>query len=568
MKRCYGCFQPMSDEAKVCSCCGFSLEKYERHKWILATGTLLNGKYLIGRTLGEGGFGITYLAWDTNMETRVAIKEYYPGNLVSRDVTSDGGNSLTTTSGERMEDFEDGLKRYVKEAAILAKFFELPGIVTVKDFFYENGTAYIVMEFIDGVSLKKFLAQKGGSLSTEETLRLIQPIISSLAVIHRNKLLHRDISPDNIMLERNGKVKLIDFGAARYFDGEGDKSMTVVLKHGYAPIEQYSRKGEQGIWTDVYGLCAVLYRMITGTVPEESIERVSVDKLKPIRKIAKKTPKHIAQAIEKGLSVLPENRQQSMEELYEELYISKKGLLSQRVDKVYRFFKKLLITVIIILILAVGLGIVYHKNKDKIDDFKTKIETVFNENTEEIEKTDKSEVRISEDESEEQIIKKVQIEQESEAESVSEEIQSVENRQKETIKEEEETEQPKEEEEPEQPKEEEEPEQSKEETARDSRVEYGIIVARDGMLDGYGENLTVGTILDTYSDTLGSWDGYVDENEQVFIYYLGSKNGESFAIEFQIFSNDTFKVTGAARNGEPISTYSDFFQQILNEVGV
>ena len=340
MKRCYGCFRLLPDEEKNCSFCGFSLRNYDVHKWILTPGTLLDGKYLVGRTLGEGGFGITYLAWDINMETRVAIKEYYPGNWVSRNVASEEGNLLTTTTLENKINFEEGLKRYVKEAAVLAKFSKLPGIVFVKDFFYENGTAYIVMEFIDGVSLRKVLEQKGGKLTSTEALELIKPVIRSLAVIHKNKILHRDISPDNIMIENGGHVKLIDFGAARYFEGANDKSMTVMLKHGYAPIEQYSRNGEQGSYTDVYGLCAVLYRMITGSTPIEAPDRIRNDKLIPVQKLARKTPKYVATAIEKGLSVLSENRQQSMEELYTELYSTLKGRVARGAEKLYVLLKK------------------------------------------------------------------------------------------------------------------------------------------------------------------------------------------------------------------------------------
>ncbi len=553
MKRCYGCFQSIADEIENCPNCGFSLRKYEIHKWTLMPGTLLNGKYLIGRTLGEGGFGITYLAWDTNMETKVAIKEYYPSNLVSRDVTSDGGNSLTTTTGENKINFEDGLKRYVKEAAVLAKFFELPGIVSVKDFFYENGTAYIVMEFLNGVSLKKILEQNGGRLSTDEALKLIRPVISSLSIIHKNKILHRDISPDNIMIERNGRVKLIDFGAARYFEGQNDKSMTVMLKHGYAPIEQYSRSGEQGSYTDVYGLCAVLYRMITGSVPIEATERIREDKLIPIRKQSRKTPKYIAAAIEKGLSVLPENRQQSMEELYEELYISAKGRAAKHIDKLYRLFRKLLIILIICLTVVVICGIVYRINKSKLNDFTSKIQEVFSENEETINKDDEtdpykrveSEKSVKETPEDETLTDDVSIE--TDKNDYEENIFKTQDSNQEIS-----------------------PSVVPEVVVNemDPKVEHGIVVARDGVLNGYNQSVTVGNILDTYSDSPGNWDGYIDENGNVYIYYQGNKNGKSFAVEFQVFSDDTFKVTGAAEGGEQLETYSDFFQEILSEVGV
>lgn len=565
MKRCYGCFQSIADESDRCPFCGFSLRNYEVHKWALMPGILLNGKYLVGRTLGEGGFGITYLAWDTNMETRVAIKEYYPGNLVSRDVTSDSGNSLTTTTFENKNNFEDGLKRYVKEAAVLAKFFELPGIVSVKDFFYENGTAYIVMEFIDGISLKKVLEQKGGRLTSDEALNLIKPVISSLAIIHKSKILHRDISPDNIMIDKNGRVKLIDFGAARYFEGQNDKSMTVMLKHGYAPVEQYSRSGEQGSYTDVYGLCAVLYRMITGSIPIEATERIRDDKLIPVRKLARKTPKYVAAAIEKGLSVLPENRQQSMEELYAEFYISLKGRAAKRVDKLYRILRKMLIMLIVCLSLVAIGGIIYRVNRDKINDFSNRVQEVFRE---------EEDVAGSDDADEEMPISDMISKKE--AETKSETAVDIRTEEETEQKIETETEKKTSQETSSSSFDNEQEilpntgfaESTSSENEIDPMVEHGIVVARDGVLNGHDQSLSVGNILDTYSDRTGNWDGYIDENGNVYIYYQGSKDGESFVIEFQVFSDDTFKVTGAAKDGERLETYSDFFQQILNEVGI
>ncbi len=559
MKQCYGCFQCIDDASPVCPYCGFSLQSYGQPKWILTPGTLLNGKYRVGRTLGEGGFGITYLAWDTNMQIRTAIKEYYPGSMVSRDTTSDSGNFLTTTTGDRNGDFEVGLKRYVNEAAILARFFELPGIVTVKDFFYENGTAYIVMEYIEGVSLKRYLEEKGGKLPAKEALKLIEPLISSLAIIHRNKLLHRDISPDNIMLEKNGNIKLIDFGAARYFDGEGDKSMTVMLKHGYAPIEQYSRKGEQGAGTDIYGLCAVLYRMITGQVPVEAAERIREDKLKPVRSLAKKTPRYVAAAIEKGLSVLADNRQQSMEELYAELFASKKVRRERNADKLYRFLRKTLIVLIVCLVLVAGLGIAYFVNKDKVDDFKNRVETVFGQEEaspqdEEDGKDLHKDREESGDTGEDSSQKPKEASEEGEAADSIDQKDSGETPEKDS---------------------------GTGDESRDrallaastpgessGQVEEGITVARDGVLNGRSQEMTVGDILDAYSDKAGSWDGYVDENGNLYVYYRGSREGEGFSAEFQVFPDNTFTLTGAARNGEILERYADFFQEILDEVGI
>ncbi len=589
MKWCYGCFQPIADETKPCPYCGFSLQSYNLRKWILMPGTILNGKYLVGRTLGEGGFGITYLAWDINMQTRTAIKEYYPGNMVSRDTTSGTGNLLTTTAGDRNGDFEVGLKRYVNEAAILARFFELPGIVSVKDFFYENGTAYIVMEYIDGVSLKKYLEERGGRVPAKEALELIRPLISSLAVIHRNKLLHRDISPDNIMLEHNGTIKLIDFGAARYFDGEGDKSMTVMLKHGYAPIEQYSRKGEQGAGTDIYGLCAVLYRMITGQVPVEAAERIRQDQLVPVRRLAKRTPRYVAAAIEKGLSVLAENRQQSMEELYAELYSARKVWVSKQTDRFQGFLKKLLIAIIICLVLVFIGEIVYFFNRDKIHDFGDRVRQVFGAEEElpEEEELSKENGEEPEETGEENAKDREAREEENQSKTlVPNIIDDTEDKAREKLKE------------------------AKlsvgsvileydseieaghvitqsiqagteviEETAvhfvvskgmeHPASVEtYAVTVVRDGVLNGRSQDMTVGDILDSYADAAGIWNEYTSQDRQTYVNYQGTKGGDSFTIEFQVYADDTFKVTGATQNDRKIDTYSDFFQEILDEVGV
>ncbi|MBR6770731.1 MAG: protein kinase [Lachnospiraceae bacterium] len=349
--RCCNCFNELGRWEQVCSHCGFQMDTLENNPQVLAAGTILKNRFQIGRTLGRGGFGITYLAWDMNAQIRVAIKEYYPGNMVMRDVTAYGGNTLHTMTSADRQNFKTGLEKYVQEATILSRYAKLPGIVSVKEFFYENGTAYIVMEYVDGISLKDFVEQKGGKLSTTETLQLMRPVIHSLSVIHRDKLLHRDISPDNIMIDKSGIVKLIDFGAARYFESGDEKSMTVMLKHGYAPVEQYSKKGEQGSWTDIYALCAVMYRLLTGVVPEESVSRTSHDQLISIQRLAPSVPKQVAKVIEKGLAVDAKKRYQSMNVLYDELYAPKEIQATEKGNKL------LLIIAIAVACLAIATGL-------------------------------------------------------------------------------------------------------------------------------------------------------------------------------------------------------------------
>ena len=284
----------------------FGMKTDRQNPRCLAVNTVLAGKYLVGPVLGEGGFGITYAGYDLNMETRIAIKEYFPVELVTRDTTrgvsTSGGGSdrVISLSGEKSKTYQQGLKKYVDEARNVSQFAGIPGIVSVKDFFYENDTAYIVMEYIEGVSLKEYLKQKGGRLPEEEALAILRPVLEALEKVHAAGIVHRDISPDNIMLTFTEKreteqssafhdasaplpaavygnisaVKLIDFGAARMTSKNDQKSLTIILKHGYAPEEQYRSHGEQGPWTDVYALCAVLYRMLTGKVPEPAMDRL------------------------------------------------------------------------------------------------------------------------------------------------------------------------------------------------------------------------------------------------------------------------------------------------------
>ncbi|MDO5112697.1 MAG: leucine-rich repeat protein, partial [Clostridia bacterium] len=230
--------------------------------------------YLIGRALGQGGFGITYIAMDLNLEIRVAIKEYYPEGLVSRDGTGRGTVFAHTGQGETA--YAQGRERFLKEARVLAQFQYLPGVVTVREFFAANNTAYIVMEYIEGATLKAAIAKAPNNrLPAEPLLAKLEPLMESLEIIHSTGLLHRDISPDNIMERPDGSLVLLDFGAARQISAEGERSNTINVKHGYAPPEQYRTHGRQGSWTDVYALCATIYKLTTGVTPPQAMDRMA-----------------------------------------------------------------------------------------------------------------------------------------------------------------------------------------------------------------------------------------------------------------------------------------------------
>ena len=307
---------------------GYDLNSKKQNTRCLAVNTILEGKYLVGPVLGQGGFGITYVGYDLNMEAKIAIKEYFPVELVSRDTTTMHGDRVLSLSGEKSVTYKAGLKKYVAEAQNVSQFSEIPGIVSVKDFFYANETAYIVMEFIDGISLKDYLKEKGGRLSEEETLKIMKPVLEALVQVHKSGIIHRDISPDNIMLTfKDGdahnqieSVKLIDFGAARMSEKNDQKSLTIILKHGYAPEEQYRTHGEQGPWTDVYALCAVLYLMLTGETPVPAMDRMFKDDLKTFDKFNTKISVNTTTVILKGLAVKKDDRIQSVSELIGALY--------------------------------------------------------------------------------------------------------------------------------------------------------------------------------------------------------------------------------------------------------
>ncbi len=273
-KHCPGCFR-QKNNSSVCPHCGYD-ESAPRSPLFLPHGAVLAGQYRVGKVLGRpGGFGITYLGWDIYLQQKVAIKEYLPPDIAARIPES---QDITVHTQDDRKTFESGKEQFLREARIVARL-DHPNVVRVRGFFNANDTAYLVMDYYDGMSLDAFFAQVKPVLEPVVASSLTQMVLDGLDYVHRHGVVHRDIKPNNIYIAAVGKPIILDFGAARQAAGSTNKSVSVVLTEGYAPMEQYQRQGLQGAWTDVYGVAATLYRMITGKAPPVVLDRIHRDQL-------------------------------------------------------------------------------------------------------------------------------------------------------------------------------------------------------------------------------------------------------------------------------------------------
>ena len=327
MKICFGCFEQYDDSFDICPHCGYAEGTEPELATYMRPGAILNERYVIGRALGHGGFSVTYLAWDALLLHKVAIKEYLPSEYATR---RPGESRLTIFSGKEGEYFQFGKEKFLDEAKRLSAFQNEDGIVHVYDCFSANETAYLVMEYLDGITLSEYLKKEAavspqGRIAPEEAISMLTPVMLSLQRVHDSGMIHRDIAPDNIMLLKDGGVRLIDFGAARHAVHDCGKSMTVIIKDGYSPEEQYNSHSVQGPAADVYALSATLYQMITGITPPGAIERGEYlqkhkrDMLPPPSKFNKAVTKTQDTAILNGMALHTQDRTQSVAELYEEL---------------------------------------------------------------------------------------------------------------------------------------------------------------------------------------------------------------------------------------------------------
>lgn len=269
---CESCFCEMTEGA-FCTNCGYNPNMTAGDPTMLKPGSVLLGKYVVGKVIGKGGFGVTYVAYDVTTQKKVAIKEYFPYGVALR---APGTTTVSVSSMDNAEAFRMGAEKFYNEAKMVSRFNGNPNIVGVHEFFYENDTVYFAMEYLQGHTLKDHI-KTHGVLSPAQALFIMNNVSNALMAAHSSNVLHRDISPDNIILCDNGNVTLIDFGAARQVVAEHSQSFSVILKPGFAPLEQYQKKGNQGPWTDIYSLGTTIYHALTGDIPEDPMSRIDDD---------------------------------------------------------------------------------------------------------------------------------------------------------------------------------------------------------------------------------------------------------------------------------------------------
>lgn len=315
MKLCMGCMNQMDEKLTVCPHCGFNEAALRQESYYLKPGTIIGGKYIVGKALSYGGYTVTYIGMDAEKTRKVMIKEYLPSDFSTR---SEGDTEVTIYSGDACEQFEHGLTTFLNEANRIGQLQNPQGIMRVYDCVAENDTGYVISEYLEGKTLKQIM-EEGKRFPVQEAKEFVCRILEGLRQVHPLNIIHCDISPETILVTNTGEIKLLDFGATRYVTTANSKSLAIILKQGFAPEEQYRSRGERGPWTDVYALGAVMYYMITGVVPVESVDRALMDELKEPSKLGVQIPPNIENALMNALNVYQKDRTPSAEIFYQEL---------------------------------------------------------------------------------------------------------------------------------------------------------------------------------------------------------------------------------------------------------
>lgn len=367
---CMNCFS-VKGNYEVCPFCGYAEGTPPKQPHYLTPGTILWNRFIVGTVIGAGGFGITYKCFDTTLGVTVAAKEFYPAGLVNR---APGECKVGLLSGDKEEQYKERLQRFLMEAQSVAQFGKAKDIVNVFDFFEENGTAYIIMEYIDGVLLKDYL-DKQGAVDPDTAMSIIMPIIEAVKKIHSKGIIHRDISPDNIFITSEKTIKVFDFGAAQLNDSKEGMAAEPVIKVGYSPLEQYRDKSKKGFYTDVYAAGAILYQMLTGVKPIESTEREFKDELKSPKALGVQISANMDRAVMEALSVRAEFRFQGIQQFQEAL--QNKRIAEYPEEKIQKRKRTrnwtIILAVVAALAVAVGIGLYSTVLKPQNDIFDTPI---------------------------------------------------------------------------------------------------------------------------------------------------------------------------------------------------
>lgn len=357
--------QEYGDQFMICPYCGYAEGTEPKEIYFLKPGTILHNQYVIGTTVGIGGFGIVYKAWDMSLSRMIAIKEFFPMGYVNRIP----GHKEIMVFGNKRQEFKKEIQRFLEEAQYLAIFSNHPNIINVYSFFEENNTAYIAMEYLDGVTYKEYIKSQGGRIEIDSTISVTTAILQALKEIHKNNIIHRDVAPDNIYICWNGRIKLMDFGAARF--SKNDKELDVVLKPGFAPPEQYQAKSQQGTYTDIYAVGALMYRSLTGQMPIEASNRLERDDLLPPNVLNPEIPEKLNNIILRAMALQPDLRFQTDDEFIEVLNENYNRKIRSIKDEIkHRKRARLIKSLVAVFMLCIGIGVgiyIYDCRKSEMD---------------------------------------------------------------------------------------------------------------------------------------------------------------------------------------------------------
>lgn len=371
MKLCMGCMNQIEEHITTCPYCGFNEKTNRQESYYLNPGTVVGGKYIVGKVMSYSGYTISYIGMDAESERKVVIREYLPSDFATR---SEGETDITIYAGDAVQQFEYGLTTFLNDANTMQKLGMLEGISQVYDCISENDTGYVVSEYVEGRTLKDIL-QKDKKIAPDKAKRIIEKLLSGLCKLHANGIVHCDISPESVIITDNGNVKLTDFGAAKYVTTANSKSLAIILKQGYAPEEQYRSKGIRGPWTDVYAVAAVMYRMITGIVPPESVDRALMDNLKEPSKLGIEISESMENAIMNALNIYKDNRTASAERFLKELNSDKVQRIKVKKNKnttgKIPLWCKIMVACFTVVI-AVGGVILFNANSKNDKEFESK----------------------------------------------------------------------------------------------------------------------------------------------------------------------------------------------------